>query len=44
MELNLLYENKVNNLILPNCQPKNVLDFSINWLLENNSSDMGHLK
>ena len=43
MELNLLYENKVNNLILPNCQPKNVLDFSINWLLENNSSDMGHL-
>lgn len=43
MELNLVYENRVNGLILPNCQPKKVLEFSKNWLIQNNSNDNGHL-
>jgi len=43
MELNLLHENKINHLILPNCQPPEVFEYSKNWLIENNSSDMGLL-
>jgi len=43
MELNLLYENSINGLILPNCQPKEVFDFSRDWLVEHNSNDLGLL-
>lgn len=43
MELNLIYQNIVNGLILPNCQPKKVEEFSIKWLTDNNSNDNGLL-
>jgi hypothetical protein len=43
MEINLIYENKVNGLVLPNCQPKEVFKFSEKWLNDNNSEDMGYL-
>lgn len=43
MELNLIHENIVNGVFLPNCQPPQICEFSKNWLIENNSSDMGHL-
>lgn len=43
MYLNLLYEHKVNNTILPNCQPKEVFDYCQQWILENQSDDLGLL-
>lgn len=43
MELNLIHENSVNGLILPNCQTSEVFNYSKNWLIENNSNDMGLL-
>jgi|APGre2960657404_1045060.scaffolds.fasta_scaffold00282_3 hypothetical protein len=43
MELNLIYENSVNGLVLPNCQPKEVFEFSRDWIIKNNSKDMGYL-
>jgi len=43
MELNLVYENQINGLILPNCQPNKVFEFSKKWLIENNSNDIGYL-
>ena len=43
MELNLIYQNKINGLILPNCQPNSVFEFSKKWLIENNSNDNGLL-
>ena len=43
MELNLVYENSINGLFLPNCQPKRVFEFSKKWLIENNSNDGGYL-
>ena len=43
MYLNLLYEHKVNNTILPNCQPKDVFDYCQQWILNNQSDDLGLL-
>jgi hypothetical protein len=43
MYLNLVYEHKVNNAILPNCQPIEVYEASRDWIIDNNSSDVGHL-
>lgn len=43
MYLNLVYEHKIKNSFLPNCQPFEVFEESKNWLIENDSSDVGHL-
>jgi hypothetical protein len=43
MYLNLLYEHKVNNTILPNCQPKDVFDYCQQWIIDTQSDDLGLL-
>lgn len=43
MYLNLIYEHKIKNSFLPNCQPFEVFEESKNWLIENEESDVGHL-
>lgn len=43
MELNLVYENSVNGVFLPNCQPKRVFEFSKKWLIGKKSNDTGYL-
>ena len=43
MHLNFVYDNKVKDLCLPNGQPPEVLDAAMRWIIENKSTDGGHL-
>ena len=43
MQLNFVYDNKIKDLCLPNGQPPEVLDAAMRWIIENNSTDAGHL-
>lgn len=43
MHLNFVYDNKIKDLCLPNGQPPEVLDAAMRWIIENKSTDGGHL-
>jgi hypothetical protein len=43
MQLNFIFDTKIKDLCLPNGQPTDVMDASIRWVIENDSTDGGHL-
>ena len=43
MQLNFIFDTKIKDLCLPNGQPPDVMDAAIRWIIENDSTDGGHL-